>query len=190
MSPGPAPRWTREELDAERLAARELFRKARSEEPAELYGDEYEKAHQAVAEMLETTVDLSQLRTALPDIVRKPELFRALRYTTGPPISQDDLVTVADVELSQRYLAQHPDAYEAIADSILMILDRKRFPWVLEEREPTSEEKAIALIATATMNAYQAVQAIRRNQARVLEKSVSASQSRPAALKLSAPVEN
>lgn len=49
-------------------------------------------------------------------------------------------MTVADVELSQRYLVENPDAYEAIADSILMILDRKRFPWVLEEREPTAEE--------------------------------------------------
>lgn len=172
MSPIPAPRWTRAELDVERAAARELFRKARIEEPAEIYSDEYEARYQAIAELLEASVDLADLRAALPDIVANPNLFRTLRYIAGPPISEDDLKTVAEVELSQKYLAAHPEAYEAIADSILLILDRKRFPWAAEGREPSAEEKTIAVIATAATDAHQRVQTIRRNQARKLEATV------------------
>lgn len=167
------PRWTEHELDADRLAARDLFRKQRIEEPAETYSDAFEEAYQAIAALLEATVDLANLRDALPDILDDANLRRALRYIAGPPISEDDLKTVAEVGLTKRYLRANPAAYDVIAQSIYMILDRKRFPWAAEGREPDEAEKAVALVATAVADAYQAVQARRRNAARSVEGAVA-----------------
>ena len=167
------PIWTEAQLDAERLKARAFFRQSRIEEPADIYSTQYEEAHQAVAELLERTIDLADLRGAMETILGDGNLFRALRYIVGPPISEDDLKTVAEVELSRRYLKNHPEAHDAIAESILMILDPKRFPWVIDEREPTEAERATAVVATAATIAYQRALSIRRNHARALEAEVA-----------------
>ncbi len=173
MSPLAAPRWSDAQLDAGRAEARELFRKARVEEPAELYTDQFEIAYQSIAEVLEMSVDLADLRSVMKDIVHKEPLRRSLRYITGPPISDDDLKTVADVQLTRQFYKANPAAYDTVADAIFLLLDRKRFGWVADGRTPTAEEKEFAMASTAAIAAYQKVQAIRRNSARSLEASVA-----------------
>ena len=54
-----------------------------------------------------------------------------------------------------------------VIDTIMLGLDRRRFPWVSEDREPTDAERETAIVATAALIATQKVQTWRRNKAKV-----------------------
>ena len=53
-----------------------------------------------------------------------------------------------------------------VIETVLMGLDRERFPWVAESREPTEGERATAVVSTAALIATQKVQTGRRNEAK------------------------
>jgi hypothetical protein len=85
------PVWTNDQLDADRAAAEEHFRDGRHTEPLEVYLELFDKYQTIVEEVMEETVDLTQLGEKALDILsddRKREVFR---YLTGPPVSEDDL---------------------------------------------------------------------------------------------------
>ena len=52
-------------------------------------------------------------------------------------MSEDDLRTVADAQLTAKRLNADPEMARRIVEIILAGLDRRRFRWVAEEREPT-----------------------------------------------------
>jgi len=92
-------------------------------------------------------------------------MLEGFRYLAGPPISLDDLKTLVDTEsLAPAYLEQHPHLVERLVQTIRAGLDRRRFPWVSEQREPTSAERDAAIIASAALIATQRVATIRRTQ--------------------------
>lgn len=173
MPPKPLPVWSAYELDTQRSASREVFRRQRIEEPVEEYTDLFEEAWQDVSEVLELTVDLTSIDPVIKQLVRKKRLRRAFRYMTGPPISDDDLKLLADAQLTAAFLKANPETYERIRDVVLLLLDRRRLPWVGEDREAEEGERETAKTATAAQIAAQALQASRRNKARVLEAEVA-----------------
>src|SRR5438045_8734706 len=92
----PPPRWTDGELEKQCSTATGAFRDERIKEPLEKYLDEFEKYQGAFEELLEVTIDLTQLREHAVSILKEDRLFEALRYVAGPPISLDDLKVVAE----------------------------------------------------------------------------------------------
>ena len=159
-----APVWTEEQLKNGRIAAIEVFRKRRMEEPLEEYLEAFDSYQGVIEELLESTVDLSQLDSQLIEVVTDKKLLEALRYLPGPPISADDLKTLADAVLTPSRLRTNPAMAKSIAQIILNGLDRRRFPWVTEGREPTEAERNAAVLASAALLATSRLGTKRRNE--------------------------
>lgn len=157
--------WDKEQLEADRVHAKQLFREERMREPLEEYLDKFEDARDAFENLLESTVDLTQIAEKAAEIVAEPKLLEALRYLAGPPISTDDLKVLVDTSLTRRQLASDPALALRIIDTILLGLDRRRFPWVTpyERRQAGEHERAGAVLASAALLATQKVATHRRN---------------------------
>lgn len=161
----PPPWWTDEQLGIDRDRAIENFRRARMEEPLEAYLEAFEDRQDAFENLLETTVDLTQLSENALAILTDPQLLEALRYVAGPPISFDDLKVVANApSLSAKKLEADPELVQRLIDTVMLGLDRRRFPWVGEGREPREDEKRAAILSSAALIASQRVATDRRSE--------------------------
>lgn len=157
------PVWTKEQLEADRLKASAAFSKERLEEPLEDYLEAFDEHQGYVEEILETTVDLAQLETTALDVLGDPHLLEAFRYLAAPPISQDDLKVLADARsLSKGHLQNSPEDVQRLIGVVRQVLDRRRFAWVVENREPTEAERNAAVMASAALMAASRTQTRRR----------------------------
>jgi XamI-like restriction endonuclease len=164
------PRWSEEQLDADRLTAIEAFRVERMQEPLEAYLEAFDEYRGAVEDLLEATVDLTQLTDAAVEVLTDPALLEAVRYIAGPPISADDLKTLANVEsLAAGRLRSNPDMAARVIETVLLALDRRRFPWVAEDRDPDDAEREAAALASAALMASGRVQTNRRSEAKAAQ---------------------
>jgi hypothetical protein len=167
------PRWSAEELVANSDRSTETFRKERLEEPLEDYLEAFDEYQGNVEDLFETTVDLTELDEAAIQFLADPKLFGAFRYLAGPPISDDDLKTVAEVRsLNPAQLRGNPEAVKRVLDVVRMGLDRRRFPWVVEEREPTEAERNAAVLASAALMATQRVGTERRSKGKKAQEAM------------------
>ena len=157
-----APEWTAEELDADRNRAIEVFRDRRMEEPLEQYLEAFDRYQGVVEDLLETTVDLSDVGK-LAGLTTDHDLLEAFRYLSGPPISEDDLKTLAEAVLTPRRLEQDTQMAERVVDIVMQGLDRRRFPWVAGNWEPSEAERAAAVLASAALLATRRLETTRRN---------------------------
>jgi hypothetical protein len=157
------PLWTEDQLDADRMKASAFFTKERLEEPLEDYLEAFDEYQSYVEEMLETTLDLSQLEGSALDVLTDPHLLEAFRYLAAPPISQDDLKVLADAKsLSKAHLQSSPEDVQRLIGIVRQVLDRRRFAWVVEKREPTEAERNAAVMASAALMAASRTQTRRR----------------------------
>ena len=99
----------------------------------------------------------------IAELVTGKNQRKAFRYLTAPPISEDDLVTVAEVTLSPSRLMTDPVAAKRVRDSVIAILDHHRFPWIKQKRTPTKSERDSAIMASAALAAAREVETSRRN---------------------------
>lgn len=143
-----------------------VFRKERLKEPVEAYSAAFDDYQGVIEDLLENTGDLSDLDDeALTNVLTDEAYLEAFRYLSGPPISQDDLKTLAKaVSLAPSRLRSDPHAVRRIAQIVLACLDRRRFPWLSEKRQPTKAEKYGAVLASAALMAYQRIQTSRRSE--------------------------
>ena len=156
------PLWTKEQLETDRLNAVGLFRKERMEEPLEDYVEAFEEYQGHVEELLETTVDLSRLESAALEVLSDRRLLAAFRYLAAPPISEDDLKVLADASLSKGRLKANPEDVRRLVEIVMLVLDRRRFSWVADGREPSEAERAAAVMASAALMAARRVETNRR----------------------------
>ncbi len=158
-----APVWSSEQLEAGRIKSAAAFSKERLEEPLEDYLEAFDEYQGYVEEILETTVDLSALETSALDVLGDTRLLEAFRYLAGPPISQDDLKVLADARsLSKGHLENSPELVQRLIAVVRQVLDRRRFAWVVENREPTEAERNAAVMASAALMAASRTQTRRR----------------------------
>jgi hypothetical protein len=160
----PHPVWTPEELERDRLLAVEDFRKERMQEPLEQYLNAFDDYQGVVEELLETTVDLTQLDDTALEVLCDNRLALAFRYLAGPMISEADLKTLADAVLTPKRLRSEPEMVRRIVEVIRAGLDRRRFVWMSEQREPSEHERAAAILATASLIAHSRTSTDRRNE--------------------------
>jgi hypothetical protein len=116
-----------------------------------------------VEELLETTIDLSTLDESGLSVLTDPKLLEAFRYLAGPPISKDDLKVLSEAVLSPGRLKNNPEMVKRVIEVVRVGLDRRRFPWVADNREPTEAERNAAVLASASLIATSRVGTARRN---------------------------
>ena len=164
MSQVPPPRWSTDQLEAARQRAIAIFRDERMREPLESYLDAFDTVRGVVEDLLEATVDLSQIEDQAVEVLTDPGLLEAVRYLAGPPISEDDLKVLTDASLAPSRLRADPEMARRVIDTVLVGLDRRRFPWVSEDREATDQERQAAALASAALIASRRVMTDRANE--------------------------
>lgn len=161
------PVWTSAELDLERGKASTAFSKERLEEPLEDYLEAFDQYQGYVEEVLETTVDLTDFETAALDVLCDPRLQEAFRYLAAPPISADDLKVLAEAgSLNASRLRDSPADVQRLIGVVRQVLDRRRFAWVVEKRDPTEAERNAAVMASAALMAASRTQTSRRTKSK------------------------
>ena len=158
------PRWTEEELRIDRQTAIDLFRDERTAEPLHAYLAAYDAYSSLVRSFLDKTDDLANLRSVGVRLLTDADLSNVLRYIPGPPISLDDLKTVADATLSRKRVNSDSAMVERIVEIVLNGIDCLRFPWVQESRPATDVERHSAIVATAALMATRKTETLRRGK--------------------------
>ena len=163
----PPPLWTPEEFERDRTHAIGLFRRIRLEEPLEAYLDLFDRYQGVFEELMETTVDLTDIRNNGLQVLTDDKLMEAFRYLAGPPISKDDLTTLAETaSITKKRLREDDELVKRVIDLVLIALDRRRFAWVTESRDPAEHEKTAAVIASAALIATQRLGTSRRHESK------------------------
>lgn len=161
--------WGADQLDEDIATAIENFRQERYSESADLYPGFFEKVQANLETLLEQTIDLADLTENAQEVLKKPKLTEALRYVAAPPISADDLKTLVDATSTKQF--SDDKVSKRIVETIQATLDKHRFPWVLEGRSPTPDEKNAAIIASAALMATRQIETYRRNQAKKMQEA-------------------
>ncbi len=149
------PRWEEQRLELDRQAAIEQFREERIGESLDVYLRNFAYYRTALQRLLDTTEDLSTLAKEASVVLADRDLLYASRYLMGPPVSEDDLKVLADARLTPSRIKADPAGTGRIVETILRGLDHERFGWVSEGREPSPQERCVAVVATAALIASQ-----------------------------------
>jgi hypothetical protein len=166
------PRWTEEQLAREGQIARAAFRRERLEEPLQRWKEAFDR-HRAEFERLFEEFGLGDPanidQERLVGILRQG-LVDPLRYVAGPPISSDDLKTLAELDsLAASAIKKDPEAARRVLDVILQAIDPRRFPWLEEGRPPTDQERAAAILSSAALITAQRVATQRRMTSKAVQ---------------------
>jgi len=163
----PPPRWTAEDFERDRNQAIAVFRRIRLEEPLEAYLEVFDQYQGVFEDLMEATIDLTELRDNALSVLTDKTLLEAFRYLAGPPISTDDLKTVAEAaSLTASRLKEDPQLVGRVVDLVMIVLDRRRFAWVTEQREPNEAERNAAVLASAALIATQRLSTARRHESK------------------------
>lgn len=165
------PRWPEDVLERERLRAIEIFREERLTEPLERYLEAFDDYVASVDRLMRESDDLRSLHDVAQEVLTDADLLKAIRYLAGPPVSADDLMELAEVQLTASRLRNDEDAARRVITTVLAMLDKRRFAWVAEGRSPTSEERTASATASASLMASQRVRTIRANGAKTIQES-------------------
>jgi hypothetical protein len=83
-------------------------------------------------------------------------------------------VTLADVtSLAPTRMKKNPAEARRVFQTVLLGLDRRRFPWVADKREPTEPEKSAAVSASAALIATQKAATDRRNESKAAQENAA-----------------
>lgn len=161
--------WSAEELKKDAAEAKARFRRLRLDEPRHAYETEFNRFRRVFAPLLDILPDIAASRIPageLAELFRSKAKANALRYTAAPPISSDDLATLAETNLSATHLRSDSTTAKRVQQILSASLDRKRFPWVFGRRAPSASEREAALVATSALYAASFVATLRRSEAK------------------------
>jgi len=146
------------------------------DEPKEAYDQFYvkfEKLFEDLIDKLPSVFSEPVDVNLLSKLIKGRDCKKTFRYLTAPPISEDDLKTLADAGYGPLVLKRNPAAAARVRDTIRAVLDKHRFPWIAAGRNPTHQERANAIAASAALAAARDVETSRRNNSKqVQEKAV------------------
>lgn len=162
---GTPRRWTLAELAHDAALSSSAFRSDRLGN-SDAWVTQYEAAHEKFSLLFEKLGDLGSgvLTDAQLADAYDARLGEALRYLAGPPVSDDDLRVIADVEsLAPAVLKKRPQELRKVYEVIERIIDPFRFPWVAAGLSPTAQQRQTALTASAVLLATQRLATERRH---------------------------
>ncbi|MDS0794386.1 XamI family restriction endonuclease [Burkholderia pseudomultivorans] len=160
------PRWTTEELKEDVATAATHFRNERL-----AVSDSWETHYRQARAKFELL--FAKLGDLTPDAITDisladafaSNLGEALRYLAGPPISDDDLQVISDVDsIAPNVLKRNPEALRKVFSVIERVIDLHRFPWIEEGVAPTHQQREAALLASSVLLAAQRIATERRNE--------------------------
>lgn len=168
------PRWTAKQLaaDAEKSAA--AFRAERLA-PTEAWKQHFTKSRQLFTALFEHLGEMAPNRISDACLAAsyKQNLGEALRYLSGPPISDDDLKVLAAVpSLAPGVLSADKKKLRKVFAVIQQTIDPFRFPWIVERRAPTPAEKSAALLASSVLLAAQRISTARRGDGKSAQEAL------------------
>ncbi|MFD1838932.1 XamI family restriction endonuclease [Paracidovorax cattleyae] len=158
-------RWTKAELAADAATSAAQFRAERLA-ISDSWEGHYKQANGKFELLFKTLSDLN------PHAITNDKLAEAyglglgeaLRYLAGPPISDDDLRVIADVDsIAPGILRKKPESLSKVFKVIEQVIDPHRFPWVKDGVNPTDEQRDRALLASSVLLAAQRIATERRN---------------------------
>ena len=164
--------WTLDELTRDAGRAKELFRRSRLDEPLALYSEffnTFAAIFGGIIDRLPSLTSPSAESNALAELVATADAKTAFRYLAAPPVSEDDLKTLAETTLAPTTLRSDPERVRRVREIILHVIDPHRFPWVREGRRPTDHERTQAIVASAVLVAARKVETARRSDAKRLQ---------------------
>jgi hypothetical protein len=165
--PAGAPKWSDAQLSSDISHATRVFREKRDSEGRIPYEAEYDK----ILPVARTVVsELGKIFANPSDGNRLAQIFESklgkflFRYLGGPPISEDDLKTMAEIKsIAPSVVRDDPETAEAVVETVRAILDRKRFSWVEEGRSASKQELDFAVRSTTILLAAKRVETQRRS---------------------------
>ncbi len=146
-----------------------MFRRRRLDEPLELYSRFFETFAPIFGALIDRLPALANKpfdSGDVADLVGDRDTRTAFRYLAAPPVSEDDLKTLAESTLSAKALRDDAEQARRVRDIVLHIIDPHRFPWIGEGRSPTDGERASAIVASAALVAARKVETLRRSDAK------------------------
>ncbi len=180
VSPTPIV-WTDDQLEIEAQKALEEFVDRRLAEPGGKYLMHVAARRAAIFRLFAA---LSGINPANPDpaavrtVLLDEEMFDALRYVAGPPVSEDDLGVLVTRNIKGLNKTDLRDEKSSLPVNVLNLIcklaDPFRFPWVAAQRPPTQRELRTAIAATASMHAAQSLQTERRGHGKIVEQRLEA----------------
>jgi hypothetical protein len=161
-------KWNAEELEEAAKRSLSLFVRGRLAEGSGPYRRAFAGARGPVRELFEATRNLRDLG---PEVLRaNPRLLEAARYLAGPPLSQDDLDTLAGGKASGRRVLTRETAGRVV-EAIRAFLDPFRCPWLDRGGEPTPPEVRTAVDWTASLWAVEKCRTARRGESSALQEA-------------------
>lgn len=158
------PKWTNEDLIRDAAISAADFRSERLS-ASDAWETHYRQAHKKFEELFEKLRDLNP--NAIDSLLLADAygmgMGEAIRYLAGPPISDDDLKIIADVEsTAPGVLKRDHESAGKVFEVIERVIDPHRFPWIKDRRTPTAQEREAALLASAALLAAQRIATQRR----------------------------
>lgn len=160
------PRWTAAELADDAAISAAQFRAERLA-ITDSWSIHYQEARSKFDLLFEKLSDLN------PGAINDSSLAEAyglglgeaLRYLAGPPISDDDLRVLADVNsIAPAVLSADAQALGKVFGVIERVIDPHRFPWMEAGSAPTDQQREAALLASSVLLAAQRIATERRNE--------------------------
>ena len=157
-------RWSLAEIEADAEASRAEFRRRRLGEPLARYLGAFDAAEPEVqrwvGELAAVFGSGTESLARLKALLVSDEGRSTLRYLGAPPISEDDLETLAEARLADA--ARNDASAEKVRAVLRAILDPRRFPWLSSGVPATPAQRQAAALATTALMASQRVQTLRR----------------------------
>lgn len=167
--------WTDDELKQQAQIALEEFVDRRLAEPGGKYVAHIQARRRAVFRLFRKLagVDPSNPSPAIVrEVISDEEMFAALRYVAGPPVSEDDLgvlVTRSIDGFSRTALAGDDALPVSVLKLICQLADPYRFPWIAAGRVASRAEIRDAIAMTGVLHASQSLQTERRGHGKLVE---------------------
>jgi hypothetical protein len=167
--------WSQGELVHEAQIALDEFVDRRLAEPKGTYATHFKARRKALVRLFRKLSSVDKLSPSVElvrQVISDEEMFAALRYVAGPPVSEDDLgvlVTRSVKGIAKKALTEDDALPVAVLNLICKMSDPFRFPWIPAGRPPTQREIREAIAMTSALHASQALQTERRGYGRAVE---------------------
>lgn len=163
--------WTTDELTQDAAISAGAFRSERLVN-SDAWSTQYKAALKKFELLFEKFNDFSVREISDLQLANAyaAKLGEAIRYLAGPPISDDDLKVIADVDtLAPGVLRNRPDELRKVYEVIERIVDPHRFPWLGTGRAPSPQQRKAALMSSAVLLATQRLATERRRDGKDIQ---------------------
>lgn len=172
MTKLPQPR-TSDELAHDAAISASAFRSERLGN-SDAWATQYKAAREKFESLFEKLGDFSARTITDKQIanVQASKLGETLRYLAGPPISDDDLKVIANVEtLAPGILRKRPEELRRVYEVVERLIDQFRFPWIRTGLAPSAQQREAALMASAVLLATQRLATERRHDGKDIQET-------------------